>query len=59
MLEQQASAGELREVIIQELKALQSAKKIRRDIDTGVEANSLLYEGKWYCFGLSNSKKLS
>ena len=42
MLEHQASAGELREVIIQELKALQSAKKIRQDIDAGVEANSLL-----------------
>jgi hypothetical protein len=42
MLEHQASAGELREVIMQELKALQSAKKIRQDIDAGVEANSLL-----------------
>ena len=42
MLEHQASAGELREVIMQELKALQSAKKIRQDIDVGVEANSLL-----------------
>lgn len=42
MLEHQASAGELREVIIQELKALQSAKKIRQDIDTGVESNALL-----------------
>lgn len=42
MLEHQASAGELREVIMQELKALQSAKKIRQDIDAGVEANILL-----------------
>lgn len=42
MLEHQASAGELREVIMQELKTLQSAKKIRQDIDAGVEANSLL-----------------
>ncbi|MEL6930547.1 MAG: TetR/AcrR family transcriptional regulator [Cyanobacteria bacterium J06600_6] len=42
MLEHQTSAGELREVIIQELKALQSAKKISQDIDTGVEANTLL-----------------
>ncbi len=42
MLEHQASAGELREVIMQELKALQSTKKIRQDIDAGVEANSLL-----------------
>lgn len=42
MLEHQTSAGELREVIIQELKALQSEKKVRQDIDTGVEANSLL-----------------
>lgn len=42
MLEHQASAGELREVIMQELKALQSAKKIHQDIDVGVEANSLL-----------------
>ena len=42
MLEHQASAGELREVIMQELKALQSAKKIRPDIDVEVEANSLL-----------------
>ncbi len=42
MLEHQTSAGELRDVIIQELKALQSAKKIRQDIDAGVEANSLL-----------------
>ena len=42
MLEHQASAGELREVIMRELKILQSAKKIRQDIDAGVEANSLL-----------------
>lgn len=42
MLQHQASAGELREVIMQELKTLQSAKKIRQDIDAGVEANSLL-----------------
>lgn len=42
MLEHQASAGELREVIMQELKALQSAKKIRQDIDAGIEANTLL-----------------
>ncbi|MEM6404833.1 MAG: TetR/AcrR family transcriptional regulator, partial [Cyanobacteria bacterium P01_D01_bin.116] len=37
MLEHQASAGELREVIMRELKALQSAKKIRQDIDAGIE----------------------
>ncbi len=42
MLEHQASAGELREVIMQELEALQSAQKIREDIDTGIEANVLL-----------------
>lgn len=42
MLEHQASAGELREVIMQELKTLQSANQIRQDIDAGVEANSLL-----------------
>ena len=42
MLEHQASAGRLREIIVQELKALQSAKKIRQDIDVGVEANALL-----------------
>ena len=42
MLEHQASAGQLREIIVRELKALQSAKKIRQDIDVGVEANALL-----------------
>ena len=42
MREHQASAGELREVIMQELKALQLAKKIRQDIDLAVEANTLL-----------------
>ncbi len=42
MLEHQASAGELREVIMQELKTLQSAKKIRQDIVPAVEANTLL-----------------
>ena len=42
MLEHQTSAGELREVIMQELKELQSAEKIRQDIDTAVEANILL-----------------
>ncbi len=42
MLEHQASARQLREVIMQELEALQSAQKIREDIDTGIEANVLL-----------------
>ncbi len=42
MLEHQASAGQLREIIMNELKTLQSAKKIRQDIDAGVEANTLL-----------------
>ncbi len=42
MLEHQTSAGELREVIMQELKTLQSKNQIRQDIDAGVEANSLL-----------------
>lgn len=42
MLEHQTSAGELRKVIMQELEALQSGKKIRQDLDVGVEANSLL-----------------
>ncbi len=42
MVEHQTSAGQLREVIMQELVALQSAKIIREDIDTGMEANVLL-----------------
>ena len=42
MLEHQASAGKLREMIRQELMALQSAKMIRKDIDAGMEANVLL-----------------
>ena len=42
MLEHQTSAGQLREIIIRELEALQSAKIIRQGIDTGVEANTLL-----------------
>ena len=42
MVEHQTSAGQLREVIMQELLALQSAKIIREDIDTGMEANALL-----------------
>ena len=42
MLEHQTSAGQLREVIMQELETLQSAKIIREDIDTGMEANALL-----------------
>ena len=42
MVEHQISAGQLREVIMQELEALQSAKIIREDIDTGMEANALL-----------------
>ncbi len=42
MLEHQASAKQLREVIIQEMEALQSAQKIREDIDPEIEANVLL-----------------
>ncbi len=42
MLEHQSSAGQLREMIIQELIALQSARMIRKDIDVGIEANVLL-----------------
>ena len=42
MVEHQTSAGQLRDVIMQELVALQSAKIIREDIDTGMEANVLL-----------------
>ena len=42
MKEHQTSAGQLREVIMQELVALQSAKLIREDVDTGIEANVLL-----------------
>lgn len=42
ILEHQTSAGELREVIMQELKALKSANMIHEDIDVGVEANVLL-----------------
>ncbi|MEO1341452.1 MAG: TetR/AcrR family transcriptional regulator [Cyanobacteria bacterium J06635_13] len=42
MLEHQTSAGQLREIIINELKTLQSGKKIRQDLDAGVEANSIL-----------------
>ncbi len=42
MAEHQQSAAQLREVIIQELKALQSAKLIRANIDPELEANALL-----------------
>ncbi|MEM9271354.1 MAG: TetR/AcrR family transcriptional regulator [Cyanobacteria bacterium P01_F01_bin.143] len=42
MLQHQASAGQLRELIMQELEILKSAKKIREDIDTNIEANLLL-----------------
>ena len=42
MLEHQASAKQLREVIMQEMEALQSAQKIREDIDPEIEANVLL-----------------
>ncbi|MEM8829931.1 MAG: TetR/AcrR family transcriptional regulator [Cyanobacteria bacterium P01_G01_bin.19] len=42
MLEHRASAGELREVIIQELKTLQSIEKISQEIEPDVEANTLL-----------------
>lgn len=42
MVAHQQSAGELRQVIIQELVMLQKHKKIRSDIDLAVEANVLL-----------------
>ena len=42
MLEHQTSAGELREVIMQELKTLQSMEKISQDIEPSIEANALL-----------------
>lgn len=42
MVEHQISAGQLREIIVQELIALQSAKIIREDIDADIEANVLL-----------------
>ena len=42
MLEHQASAKQLREVIMQEMEALQSAQKIREDIDPEIEANVVL-----------------
>ena len=37
-----SSAGQLREIIMQELLALKSAKLIREDVDIGIEANVLL-----------------
>ncbi len=42
MLEHQTSAGQLREIIIQELKMLQSIEKISQKIKPDVEANVLL-----------------
>ena len=42
MLEHQTSAGQLRELIIQELKTLQSMEKISQEIEPSVEANALL-----------------
>ncbi|EGJ34709.1 MULTISPECIES: TetR/AcrR family transcriptional regulator [Moorena] len=42
MAEHQHSAAQLRQVIIQELKALQSAKLIRPNIEPELEANALL-----------------
>ncbi|MEO1348807.1 MAG: TetR/AcrR family transcriptional regulator [Cyanobacteria bacterium J06635_15] len=42
MAEHQQSAAQLREVIIQELKALQSANLIRADVAPEIEANALL-----------------
>ncbi len=42
MVEHQTSAGQLREIIMQELAALQLANIIREDIDAGMEANVLL-----------------
>lgn len=42
MVEHQTSAAQLREIIMQELLALQSVKIIREDIDAGIEANILL-----------------
>ncbi|OLT59969.1 TetR/AcrR family transcriptional regulator [Moorena bouillonii] len=42
MAEHKQSAAQLREVIIQELKALQSAKLIRANIEPELEANALL-----------------
>ena len=45
MREHRQSAAQLREIIIQELKALQVAGLIRRDIDPEVESNALLALG--------------
>ena len=45
MAEHQQSAAQLRAVIIQELKHLQSEKLIRSDIDPEVESNALLALG--------------
>ncbi|MEO0407436.1 MAG: TetR/AcrR family transcriptional regulator [Cyanobacteria bacterium P01_A01_bin.135] len=42
MVAHQQSAGELRQVIIQELVTLQKQKKIRSDINPAIEANVLL-----------------
>ncbi|NEQ83257.1 MAG: TetR/AcrR family transcriptional regulator, partial [Moorea sp. SIO2I5] len=42
MAEHQQSAAQLRQVIIQELKTLQSAKLIRANIEPELEANALL-----------------
>ncbi|MBW4575610.1 MAG: TetR/AcrR family transcriptional regulator [Aphanothece sp. CMT-3BRIN-NPC111] len=42
MAEHQQSAAQLREVIMQELQALQSVKLIRDDVDLELEANALL-----------------
>ena len=42
MLEHRKSAAQLREVFIQELSALHSAKIIRQDINVEIEANTLL-----------------
>lgn len=42
MAEHQRSAAQLRQVIIQELQALHSAKLIREDVDLELEANTLL-----------------
>ncbi|MEM9092578.1 MAG: TetR/AcrR family transcriptional regulator [Cyanobacteria bacterium P01_F01_bin.53] len=45
MVEHQQSAAQLREVIIQELKALQAAQVLRADIDPDIESNALLALG--------------
>jgi len=42
MVEHQRSAAQLRQVILQELQALQSAQLIREDLDLEVEVNVLL-----------------